>query len=116
VLATAGVYALLSFTVARRTTEIGIRVTLGAHPRRIVLSTFARAAAQVALGVATGSIPAGLLVANLAPEVMVGAGPQTAVTACLAVGGFMAIVTTVAALVPARRVLRIQPTDALKST
>ena len=50
VLATAGVYALMSFTVARRTSEIGIRVALGARPARIVFSTFARALAQVGVG------------------------------------------------------------------
>ena len=62
ILATAGVYALMSFTVARRTAEIGIRVALGANPRRIVMTTFARALTQVAIGLLVGSIPAGLLV------------------------------------------------------
>ena len=51
-LATAGVYALMSFTVARRTPEIGIRLALGASPGRIMLSTFSRALAQVGLGLA----------------------------------------------------------------
>ena len=54
ILATAGVYALMSFTVARRTAEIGIRVALGANPRRIVTSTFARALTQVTIGLVLG--------------------------------------------------------------
>ena len=64
ILATAGVYALMSFTVSRRTAEIGIRVALGANPRRIVTSTFARALTQVTIGLILGEHPGGPLVAG----------------------------------------------------
>ena len=56
-LATAGIYALISFTLARRTREIGIRVALGASPRRIITVVFARAFMQIGLGVAAGFLP-----------------------------------------------------------
>ena len=56
-LATAGIYALISFTLARRTREIGIRVALGAAPHRIMTVVFARAFMQIGLGVAAGFVP-----------------------------------------------------------
>jgi hypothetical protein len=114
VLATAGVYALMSFTVARRTPEIGIRLALGASPRRIVLSTFSRALAQIGLGLAIGSVPALALLINLGPEVAPIAGNQTAMVTCAAATCFVAAVTTLACVMPARRALLVQPTDALK--
>ena len=116
ILATAGVYALMSFTVARRTSEIGIRLALGANPRRIVMSTFGRALLQIAAGLVLGGIPAFALAANLAPEIAVGGGPQLAVGVCLGAAAFMAIVTGLACMVPARRALRIQPVETLKAT
>ena len=61
VLATAGIYALTSFTLARRTREIGIRAALGAAPRRIVTALFSRTFVQVGLGVLIGSLPGGML-------------------------------------------------------
>jgi len=115
-LATAGVYALMSFTVARRTTEIGIRIALGASARRVVATTFSRALAQVSLGVLIGSVPAAALVAALAPEVSVSATGSTAIVIGAMAAGIVIVVTALACYLPARRALRIQPTDALKTT
>ena len=116
ILATAGVYALMSFTVARRTSEIGIRVALGANPRRVVSETFARAFAQVTIGLVLGSVPAAMIVAALGPEVGGSAGNEVAIGIGAAATILVAIVTGIACVFPARRALTIQPTDALKTT
>ena len=115
ILAMAGVYALMSFTVARRTAEIGIRVALGANPRRIVTATFARAFTQVTIGLVLGGIPAAAIVASIGPEVAATNGNEVAIWTCLGSLVLVAMVTALACVFPARRALRIQPTDALKS-
>src|SRR5690349_190522 len=56
VLSLAGIYAVLSFTVARRTREIGVRVALGASARRVITSVFRRPLTQVTLGVIAGIV------------------------------------------------------------
>ena len=114
-LATAGVYSLMSFTLARRTREIGIRAALGAAPRRIVTAIFARAFAQVGLGVAAGSVPGAALVAFGAPEVARGGGAMVALIATGVVAALLGVIALFACAVPARRALRIQPTDALRA-
>jgi predicted permease len=116
VLATAGVYALMSFTVARRTSEIGIRLALGANPRRIMLTTFGRALLQITAGLGLGGIPAFALAANLAPEIAVGGGPLLAMGVCAGVAVFISVVMALACAIPARRALRIQPIETLKTT
>ncbi len=108
-LSAAGIYALMSFTVAQRTREIGIRTALGAHPRRVLLSVFARALRQVALGVLVGSGLSG------AAFVAMGLGLAQATPLLLTVAAIMAIVGLLAALGPARRGLRIQAVEALRS-
>jgi putative ABC transport system permease protein len=115
ILAMAGVYALMSFTVARRTAEIGIRVALGANPRHIVTSTFARVFTQVTIGLLLGGIPAAAIVAAIGPEVAATNGNEVAMWTCLASLVLVAIVTALACVFPARRALTIQPTDALKT-
>ena len=114
-LATAGVYSLLSFTLARRTREIGIRTALGAAPREIVTAIFARAFGQIGLGVLLGSIPGTALVAFGAPEVARGGGASVAAAAAACVAGLIVVIAVFACVVPARRALRIQPTEALRA-
>ena len=55
-LSLAGIYAVLSFIAAWRTRVIGVRVALGASPRRVITSIFRRPLTQVSLGVAAGTI------------------------------------------------------------
>jgi ABC-type antimicrobial peptide transport system permease subunit len=99
----------MSFTVAQRTREIGIRTALGAHPRRVLLSVFARAIRQLALGVLVGSlVSAGAFVA-------IGPGLSRAMPLVLAVAIVMLVVGLLASLGPARRALRIQPVEALRA-
>jgi putative ABC transport system permease protein len=109
-LSAAGVYALTSFTVLQRRREIGIRTALGAHPRQVLLGVFARVARQLALGLALGIAAAAVIEAGSGGELMGGRGRVL----LPAFGVIMAIVALLGALGPARRGLRIQPTEALR--
>jgi hypothetical protein len=104
VLSTTGIYSMMSFTVSRRAREIAIRAALGANPRRIVFSIFSRAAIQVGLGALSGVV------------MLVAARPQSAREIWLPIGlaSFMCVVGVFACAAPARRALRIEPSDALK--
>jgi putative ABC transport system permease protein len=114
-LSLAGIYAIMSFTVARRTREIGIRVALGADHRRIVVAIFRRPLAQVAAGVLTG---VALSVMYLRGEVdTTVAGGMGSLQEAAIIAGFtvaMFAVCMLACIVPTRRALRVQPTDALR--
>ena len=108
-LSAAGIYALMSFTVAQRTREIGIRTALGAHPRRVLLNVFARAIRQLACGVLVGSV------LSAATFVAIGRGLASTTSLSLAVAALMPIVGLLAALGPARRGLRIPASEALRA-
>jgi ABC-type antimicrobial peptide transport system permease subunit len=104
-LSATGIHSLMSFTVARRTREIGIRAALGASPGRIVRGIFSRAFVQVSAGLLAGSA----LVA------LVGLGSARQVWLLLAADVVMLVVGLTACAVPLRRALRIDPTEALRS-
>jgi predicted permease len=109
-LSAAGIYALMSFTVTRRRREIGIRAALGADAGRILRSIFSRAIAQLGAGVAVGIAAAALLDVGADGALMGGHGALI----LPAVSILMLAVGLLAALGPARRGLRIQPTEALR--
>ena len=104
-LSATGIHSLMSFTVARRTREIGIRAALGARPGRIVADIFSRAFLQISAGVLAGSGLAALL----------GLGSMRQVLVLLAADGLMLVVGLAACAVPLSRALRIDPTDALRA-
>jgi predicted permease len=107
----AGVYALMSFTVAQRRREIGIRAALGASPMGLLRSVFSRVAAQVGAGVVLGALGA-MAIAPLSDDVVLTAR-LSMVTPAIAL--IMVLVGVVAAYGPARRSLRIQPTEAVRA-
>jgi predicted permease len=107
-LSAAGVYALMSFTVAQRTREIGIRTALGAPPRWVLLNVFGRAARQVCAGVLVGTVLSGGAFAAI------GLAATSAVPLLVAVAAMMGFVGLMAAFGPARRGLRIQAIEALR--
>jgi ABC-type antimicrobial peptide transport system permease subunit len=109
-LSSTGIYAMMAFTVSQRTREIGIRAALGAHPGRIVGAIFARALRQLAAGAAVGAVGATALVATGLSDPLAQDGPWL----MLAVAALVIAVGLVACAVPARRALRIQPTEALR--
>jgi predicted permease len=104
-LSATGIHALMSFTVARRTREIGIRAALGAPPGRIVAGIFSRAFLQIGAGLLAGSGLAALW----------GLGSVRQVLLLLAADGIMLVVGVAACAVPLRRALRIDPTEALRA-
>jgi len=110
-LSAAGIHALMSFTVNQRRREIGIRSALGGSTRRILTSVLSRATRQLALGVGLGLAAAVALDLAAGGELMGGTGlllvPGTA--------AFMLVVGLLAAAGPARRGLRVQPTEALRA-
>jgi putative ABC transport system permease protein len=110
-LSLAGIYAVMSFTVARRTREIGIRVALGADARRVVLAIFRRPLAQVGIGVAAGGVLVGMaLLVESRGAVSPGGVALLMVYAALMLG-----VCLLACIVPTRRALGVEPTEALRA-
>lgn len=106
----AGIYAMISFTVARRRREIGIRSALGAHPGRLLAAIFRRAGLQIGAGVLAGLLLV-VFVDRLAGGGIVN-GWNGFVLPTVAV--LMAGVGLLAAVGPARRALAIEPTEALR--
>ncbi len=115
VLSMAGIYAITSFTVSRRTREIAVRVALGAQISNVVATVFRGPFFQVAVGVAVGCVMMGSLVAVAMRDSDVGVGTVTRHAALLLVyGATMMEVCALACIGPLLRVFRVEPTDVLR--
>ena len=114
-LSLSGIYAVLSYIVARRTREIGVRVALGASARGVITSIFRRPLTQVTLGVIAGSVL--IAMGAVAVERTQGVGGLTFGGVALLSGYaiFMLGVCMLACIVPTIRALRVQPTEALRA-
>ena len=112
VLATIGLYGILSYGVASRTNEIGIRIALGANTREVVALILRESLLLVAIGIVAG-IPAVFVVARFAESLLFDLAPTDAVSLSLA-GLVMLGVAIVAAYLPARRATKIDPLVALR--
>jgi putative ABC transport system permease protein len=108
-LSLAGVYAVTAFAVARRTREIGVRVALGAQPLQVLTLVFKRPLIQVALGIGVGAIIGFALANDDVSKVHLDILGNTAVFVLSTV-----LCCALACIVPTRRALRIQPTEALR--
>jgi predicted permease len=111
-LSAAGLYALMAFTIAQRRREIAIRSALGAQPRRLAAAVFRRAFWQIGAGASVGMLAA-YLVGQYVPIEQIGGWPIPGILPGAA--AFMLLVGVSASLGPARRGLRIDPTEALRS-
>jgi ABC-type antimicrobial peptide transport system permease subunit len=115
VLSLAGIYAITSFTVSRRTREIAVRVALGAQVSHIVANVFRGPFFQVAIGVALGCLMMGGMIALFLRNSDVGGGAVARHAALLLTyGTIMMGVCGLACIGPLLRVFRVQPTDALR--
>jgi predicted permease len=114
-LSLAGIYAVMSFIVARRTREIGVRVALGGSRRSVVAAIFRRPLIQVGLGILAGAalIAAGGNMETEMPGLSGGLSFQD-VAFILAHAVLMLAVCLLACVVPTRRALSIEPTQALR--
>jgi len=112
-LASLGIYAVISYSVSQRTQEIGIRMALGASATRtqkhILLQTLGLAALGLALGIAASRALTGAL-----GSFLFGVTPGDPAT-FIGIGALLIVVAAFAGYLPARRASRIDPMVALRS-
>jgi predicted permease len=113
VLASVGLYGLVSYSVGQRTQEIGVRIALGANPREIFRLILREGAASALPGIAAG-LALALAASRLLARFLYGVGPFDPLT-FIVVPVLLIAVAFVASAVPARRATQLDPLVALRS-
>jgi putative ABC transport system permease protein len=111
-LSTAGLYGVISYTVNRRTQEIGIRIALGAQSRDVLRLVITRSVVLTLVGVTVGTGLA-LLLGRTLETLMYGVSP-TDPTTFIGVGAMLIVVGLLASYLPARRATKVDPMVALR--
>jgi putative ABC transport system permease protein len=112
-LAAIGIYGVMAYSVAQRTREIGIRMALGASPRKILALIGGRAAVLISFGVLLG-LAGSLMLSRLIASQLWGIQPTDTAT-FTAVSLLLIAVALLACFVPARRAIQVDPTGALRT-
>jgi hypothetical protein len=112
-LAAIGLHGVTSYAVSRRTSEIGVRMAVGARPGQILWMILRQVVVLAAAGLVVG-VPVSLWAAPVAGSLLYGVEPNDGLT--IGVGAMVMVgVATVAGLLPARRAARLDTTVALTS-
>jgi putative ABC transport system permease protein len=112
ILAAAGIFGVISYSVACRTHEIGIRMALGATPGNVLRQILGESSRFVVVGLALG-VAAALAVVRLLASLLYAVRPSDPLT-FLVIAVLLASVTLLACYVPARRAMRVDPVVALR--
>jgi predicted permease len=111
-IAVLGQYAVMAFTMRRRTRDFGVRIALGASSRQVLASVLREGLRLTAAGIATG-FGLSLITGRSVRSLLYGVTPTDTVT-YLGVFGLLALASLVACYVPAQRAARIDPIQALR--
>jgi putative ABC transport system permease protein len=112
-LAAIGIYGVMAYVVARRTREIGVRIALGAPPRRVRRMVIGQAMAQAGVGLGLGLIGA-LLLGGVIRGQLFGVVPSDPAT-FIATAVVLGVVALLATWLPARRAAAVPPTAAMRT-
>ena len=112
-LASIGLYGLMSYTVTRRTREIGIRVAVGAHRQNVLWLVLRETLALALFGIAIG-IPAAIAATHLIAKMLFGLSPSDLPTITV-VSLLLLLVALFAGYLPAHRASAIDPIVALRT-
>ena len=112
ILSCIGLYGLMAYNVARRTSEMGIRLALGARPQDVAWPILREALILASIGIAIG-LPVALALSRLIRSIFFGIKPHDPMT----IIGSIILLLSVAAMsawIPARRAAKIDPMKALR--
>jgi predicted permease len=114
ILASLGIYGVISYSVTQRTQEIGIRMALGASQGRVQAGVIGKTLLLASIGIATGTV-ASFMISNLMASLLFGTTARDGGTfLCMIL--LLLLVSVVAGYIPARRASRIHPMIALRNS